>query len=386
MIDSPPPAPAPRTERARLVDVARRVGVTKSVVSRVLNDDPTLTVRPETRERIWAVAQELGYRAHAGARALAGAEARALALLIPDLGNPVYSRIIRGAYRRARAHGYVLLLGEDTTDDAAFEAFPELVEAGRVDGLLIASARPDHPLLGSTRLGRVPHVFVNREVPGSGRNVGMDLAAASATAVRHLHALGHRHIGLVSGPEDLQPAQARTAGFVDAMATLGLDARHVGHGPFDEQGGAAATERLLRDVRDLTALYACTLPQAVGAMHAVRSAGLRIPEDVSVVAYDDLPLADYLDPPRTTIAMPLLELGAAAVDAVLRQLGGGPPADIVVPTHPVVVERRSTGRPDGRRSRTTGPPGAAVDQARPGPAAVPTALEPGAQAAPDGAG
>ncbi len=348
MIDSPPPAPVPRAERARLVDVARRVGVTKSVVSRVLNDDPTLTVRPETRERIWAVAQELGYRPHAGARALAGAEARALALLIPDLGNPVYSRIIRGAYRRARAHGFVVLLGEDTSDDAAAEAFPDLVEAGRVDGLLIASARPDHPLLGSARLRRVPHVFVNREVPGSGRNVAMDLGAASATAVQHLHALGHRHIGLVSGPEDLQPAQARTAGFVEAMATLGLDAQHVGHGPFDEQGGAAATERLLRDVPGLTALYACTLPQAVGAMHAVRSAGLRIPEDVSVVAYDDLPLADYLDPPLTTIAMPLLELGAAAVDAVLRQLGGGPPADVVVPTHPVVVERRSTGRPEAR--------------------------------------
>ncbi len=348
MTDPRPPAPAPRPGRARLVDVAREVGVTKSVASRVLNDDPTLTVRPETRRRIRAVAEELGYRAHAGARALAGAEARALALLIPDLGNPVYSRIIRGAYRRAREHGYVVLLAEDSTDDAADEAFPELVEAGRVDGLLIASARADHPLLASPRLSRVPHVFVNREVPGSGRNVGMDIAAASATAVRHLHALGHRRIGLVSGPEDLQPAHARTAGFVEAMAALGLDARHIGRGPFDEQGGAAAAGHLLRDAPDLTALYACTLGQATGAMHAVRSAGLRIPADVSVVAYDDLPLADYLDPPLTTIAMPLLELGAAAVDAVLRQLGGGPPADVVVPTHPAVVERRSTARPRSR--------------------------------------
>ncbi len=343
----------PLTERARLVDVAQRVGVTKSVVSRVLNDDPTLTVRPETRSRIRAAAQELGYRAHAGARALAGSEARALALLIPDLSNPVSSRIIRGAYRRAREHGYVVLLAEDSTDDAAGDAFPELVEAGRVDGLLIASARPDHPLLGSERLGRVPHVFVNREVAGSGRNVGMDLAAASGTAVRHLHALGHRRIGLVSGPEDLQPAQARTAGFVEAMTALGLDPRHIGRGPFDEQGGAAAAERLLRAVPELTALYASTLGQAVGAMHAVRSLGLRIPEDVSVVAYDDLPLADYLDPPLTTIGMPLQELGAAAVDAVLRQLGGGASADVVVPTRPVVLQRRSTGPP--RSGEPAGP-------------------------------
>jgi DNA-binding LacI/PurR family transcriptional regulator len=356
VIDPPPPEPTPHPERARLIDIAREVGVTKSVVSRVLNDDPTLTVRPETRSRIRAVAQQLGYRAHAGAKALAGAETGALALLIPDLGNPVYSRIIRGAYRRAREHGYVVLLAEDTTDDAADDAFPELVEAGRVDGLLIASARPDHPLLASPRLSRVPHVFVNREVPGSGRNIGMDLAAASAAAVRHLHALGHRRIGLVSGPAELQPARARAAGFTATMRELGLDPSAVARGSFDERGGAAATEELLGGNPGLTALYASTLGQAVGTLHAVRSLGLRIPEDVSVVAYDDLPLADHLDPPLTTIGMPLLELGAAAVDAVLRQLNGEPPADVVVPTRPVVVERRSTARPAGGQRAGSGEP------------------------------
>ena len=152
-------------ERVRLVDVAAACGVTKSVVSRVLNNDPTLNVRPETRQRILAAAQRLGYRAHAGARALAGSRARALALLIPDLSNPVYSRIIRGAYRRAREHGYVMLLAEDTAEDEADESFADLVEEGRVDGLLIASARPAHRLLSSARLARLPHVFVNREIP-----------------------------------------------------------------------------------------------------------------------------------------------------------------------------------------------------------------------------
>ena len=184
----------PARERVRLVDVALACGVTKSVASRALNGDPSLTIRPATRLRILAAARELGYRPHAGARALAGARTRALALLIPDLSNPVYSRIVRGAYRRARERGYVMLLVEDTPTDGADETFADLVEEGRVDGLLIASARPDHRLLASARLDRLPHVFVNREMPGSGRNVGMDLAEASATAVRHLHAArAHRH-------------------------------------------------------------------------------------------------------------------------------------------------------------------------------------------------
>jgi DNA-binding LacI/PurR family transcriptional regulator len=349
-------AQPPGRQRVRLVDVATASGVTKSVASRVLNADPTLNVRPKTRDRVLAAARELGYQPHAGARALAGAESRALALLIPDLTNPVYSRIIRGAYEQAHRHGYVLLLAEDTANQQADESFTELVETGRVDGLLIASARPAHPLIGSPRLARVPHVFVNREVPGSGRNVGMDLPAASATAVRYLHDLGHRTIGMVSGPSELEPARARTAGYVAEMTSLGLDPNAVAHGAFSEQGGAEAATELLNSNPSLTAIYASTLGQAVGVLHAARAHGRRIPGDLSVIAYDDLPLADYLAPPLTTIAMPLLELGAAAVTAVLAQLGGQPPRDIRVNTVPTVIERGSSWPPRRKeRHRAAGP-------------------------------
>lgn len=330
--------------RVRLVDVATKAGVTKSVASRVLTSDSTLNVRPETRERVLEAARVLGYRAHAGARALAGAEARALALLVPDLSNPVYTRIIRGAYRRARQQGYVVLLAEDMADEGPDEVFAELVESGRVDGLLIASARPGHTLLSSGRLQELPHVFVNREVSGSGHNVTMDLAKASATAVGHLYGLGHRRIGLVSGPLELSPAQARERGFVEAMNELGLDSSIIEREPFTEEGGANAAGRLLDSHRDITAIYASTLPQAVGALHGMRRRGCRVPDDVSLIAYDDLPLADYLDPPITTVAMPLIELGAAAVDSVVAQLRGEPAHDTLVQTHPKVVERLSVKR------------------------------------------
>jgi DNA-binding LacI/PurR family transcriptional regulator len=336
--------PSTPLRRVRLVDVATEAGVTKSVASRVLNGDPTLNVRDDTRRRVIEAAMALGYRPHAGARALAGAETRALALLVPDLDNPVYTRIIRGAYQCARNHGYVVLLAEDSGqgDD---EAFAELVETGRVDALLIASARPGHQLVATGRLGELPHVFLNRKVRGTERNVTMDLEGASALAVRYLHELGHRHIGLISGPPDLSPARAREEGFLSGMRNLGLDASVIETSPFTEEGGAAAAHSLLDQYQELTAIYASTFPQAIGVLRSARERGLNVPEDLSVISYDDLPLAGFLTPPLTTIAMPLLELGAAAVDAALDQLHGHPPRDVIVPTKPEVIIRNSTGSP-----------------------------------------
>lgn len=335
----------PRGPRVRLVDVAGLAGVTKSVASRVLNEDPTLNVRPGTRSRVLDAAAVLGYRPHAGARALAGAETRALALLIPDLSNPVYSRIIRGAYLRARELGYMVLLAEDTQADAADESFVQLVETGRVDGLLIASARPDHALLSSARLAKVPHVFVNRIMPGSHRNVDMDMAAVSSVAVSHLHGYGHTRIGLVAGPKDLEPARTRERSFTERMRALELKGNAIARNTLTEQGGAAATHKLLTRHPELTAIFASTLSQAVGSLHAIRALGLRVPTDISVLGYDDLPLADYLDPPLTTIAMPLAELGAAAVHAVVQQILGEPPCDVTIAIPPSVVERRSVAGP-----------------------------------------
>ncbi|WP_084963929.1 LacI family DNA-binding transcriptional regulator [Thermoactinospora rubra] len=328
--------------RTRLEDVAARAGVTKSIASRVLNDDPTVSVRPETRERIIQAAVELGYRAHAGARALAGAEARALALLIPDLTNLTYSRIVRGAFQRAREHGYVLLIAEDTGDLATDTSFTDLVSAGRVDGLIVASAKPGDPIVGLLAGRRVPHVFVNRAIPGSGRNVTMDVAAASREAVGHLAGLGHRRIGHVAGPAGIVPALDREAAFLQACRDAGVEACPVQRAEISEEGGYRAALRLLRRHRTVSAVYASTFTQAIGVLRALRELGREVPGDVSVVAFDDLPQADYVDPPLTTVAMPLVELGAAAVDALIGQLRGGAPADVVLAAHPALMLRAST--------------------------------------------
>ncbi|MCB5280781.1 LacI family DNA-binding transcriptional regulator [Arthrobacter sp. ES1] len=328
--------------RSRLVDVAELAGVTKSVASRVLNNDPTLSVRKETRLRVIESASRLGYQPHAGARALAGSRTRALALLIPDLTNPVYSRITRGAYQQARLRGYALLLAEDSEDDGVDETFADLVASGRVDGLLIASARPDHPLLRILPETDISHVFVNRPVEGSGRNVTMDFEASSACAVEHLRKLGHRRIGHVSGPAALAPSQLRRDGFLSAARSAKLPHPAVESGEFNEKGGYTATRRLLAGHPEITGIFTSTLNQAIGALHALREAHVSVPGQMSVISYDDLPLAGYLDPPLTTIAMPLDELGRASVDAVCAQLDGEKPQNIYVPTAPQVVVRQST--------------------------------------------
>jgi len=334
----------PGSPRKRLEDVAKSAGVSKSIASRVLNADPGLLVRPETRARVVEAAERLNYRPHAAARGLKRAETGALGFLVPPLTNPVYLRIIRGAFRRALERDFVVLLVEDVDPVQAEEISSRLVQTGRIDGLVVASAQPGHPLVDTLRRRRIPHVFVNRGVPRSRRNVVIDEARASTAALDHLVDLGHDRIGHVAGPQELDTARRRTAGFVKSAGARGL-AVEVEEADFGEAGGAEAARRLLERAPHLTALYTSTLSQAVGVYHAAWELGLEVPRDLSLVGYDDMPLAEYLRPPLTTVRTPLGELGAAAVDALVDQLLGGDPRNVVVDAGPEVVVRASTGRP-----------------------------------------
>lgn len=331
--------------RATLQDVAREAAVSKSIASRVLNGAPALSVRPETRSRVVHAASRLGYRPHHAARGLRRAQTGALGLLVPDLAMPVYARIVRGAFTRALERDVAVLLLEDQQPEDSLPTVTRLVQQGRIDGLIVASARPGHRLLEPLREGLVSHVFVNRGVAGSDANVTMNDAQASAAAVDHLVELGHRHIGHVAGPLSVDPGRRRAAGFAERARDHGLDPSCVVESAFTEQGGLAAADELLRRHPELTAVYASSLSQAVGVLDAAWRADLRVPADLSVVTYDDMPLAEHLRPPLTTISMPLAELGAAAVDAVLDQLEGSPRRSVVIERAPQVVVRESTAPP-----------------------------------------
>ena len=199
----------------RLEDVAEAAGVHVSTASRVLNGGSEAAVRPETRLRIEEAATRLRYRPNAMARGLKLASAGALGLLVPSLRNPVYSAIIRGAFDRAWERDFVVLLAEDLGASSAQQAYERLVEEGRIDGLLIASARPGSPLFDHLVDDPIPCVFVNRRHLGSGRNAAMREEDAGRLAAEHLLGLGHTRLAHISGPEELDTARRRADGFVD---------------------------------------------------------------------------------------------------------------------------------------------------------------------------
>jgi DNA-binding LacI/PurR family transcriptional regulator len=326
-----------------LVDVARAAGVHPSTVSRVLHDADRAAVRPETRERIMAAARELRYRPNALARGLKTAATATFGMLVPSLRNPVYAEIVRGAVAEAARRGYVIVLAEDDSS-VTEQAWDRLVEEGRIDGILVASAAPGNPILRLVAGCRVPYVFVNRRVPGSGRNVYMREGDAGRIAAEHLVGLGHVALAQIAGPLGLDTASRRAAGFSDATVSAGLELPALVEAPFEERGGFDAMGRLLLSRRP-TGVYVSNLNQAIGALACVRRMGVRVPEEMSLITYDDDPLAEFLEVPLTAIRMPLGELGAAAIGSLAAQIDGDAPRDLEVTTAPELVLRASTAPP-----------------------------------------
>lgn len=332
---------------ARLGDVARAAGVHVSTASRVLNGTPGISIRPETRERIFDVARELAYRPNAIGRSLKTSTTGALGLLVPSLRNPVLSAIVRGAFERAWERGFVLMVAEDTSESAAQGAYERLVAEGRIDGLLVTSARPDSPALDRFVNSAVPTVFLNRRHASSNRNVVMRDEDAGAMAAEHLLGYGHTRLAHLAGPAEFDTAQRRLEGFAGAARAAAVAEPEVAHAEFDERAGFAAMQELLAREPRPTAVFVSNINQLVGALAGARALGLRVPAEVSVVAYDDDPVAEFLDPPVTTIRMPLFELGVRGVDALIDQFEGGAPRDIVLQTPPELVARSSVAPPPG---------------------------------------
>jgi LacI family transcriptional regulator len=317
-----------------------------SIASRVLNDDPTVSIRPETRKRILTAARELDYRPNAFARGLKLARTMTFGMVIPNLAYPVNAEIIRGAERRAAAAGYVILLADAEEFEQAGEAFQRLLLERRVDGLLIASGGGADVLDRLQQQG-LPFVLVNRRVPTVGPSVTADDALGMRMAVEHLVELGHSRIGHIAGPSDADTAQRRLAGFRYGLRAHGLRPapNAVVEASLDEQAGYDAMRQLLELRARPTAVTVWSIAAAVGALAAARDEGVAVPEELSVVAFHDVPMAGYLDPPLTTIRMPLWEMAERSVECLLRLVDGEQVEDVVIATKPVLVERRSTAPP-----------------------------------------
>lgn len=338
--------PTSQRERPRLVDVAAECGVTVSIVSRVLNGDPTVSARPETRERIFAAAQKLAYVPNGFARGLRRSRTMTIGVVLPNLAYAVNAELIRGAERRAGEAGYVVLVADAAEFGPTSTAYQRLLLEGRVDGLLIGSATTGEGSPTGVSAFPLPVVLVNRRADNSGVSVLVDDAHGVGLAVDHLVGLGHTDIAYITGPRDADTALRRRSGFLARMGHHALpapDGRMI-ETTFTEAGGFEAMERLLAGRAPPTAVVAASFATAVGGMSAVAAAGLRVPDDVSLVGFHDPSVAAYLNPPLSTIRMPLAEMAEAAVEMLIRLIEGKDVEDTVIRSPaPVLIERASTG-------------------------------------------
>lgn len=317
--------------KATIADVAAHARVDRSVVSRVLSQDPQLNIRDETRERVLGAVAALNYRPNAIARSLRTLRASAYGLIIPDFANPIYAAIIKGAEMAAASRGCLLLTGSLTDGGFGIERYIDLLTQGRVDGLLVAGAETmsaEMTLLNSLNL---PWLLLNRRFAQSHRYVILDDERAGWIAVEHLVALGHRRIAHLAGPSYADTGQRRRAGYIAAMAAAGLqwDKAWIAEADYTPTGGAAAMRSLLGLRTRPTAVFVANVASAIGAMSEARRVGLQIPDDLSLVAVHDLSLAEYLAPPLTTIRMPLEDLGRRGVELLATAAATDPIQEVV---------------------------------------------------------
>jgi LacI family transcriptional regulator len=335
---------------ATLSDVAQLAGVSISAVSRVLSNAPETRVSAATRERIEASARTLEYRPNFAGRALKSSRSFAVALVVPDLTNAVFTELMEGVEEEALDRNYMVLLGRAEDMQPGGEMIAKLTGEGRVDGVLIQ--------LGDTIVAdevqrllesRAPVVFINSLEPTNVGAVTLQDELGAQMATRHLIELGHRRIGLVGGVPGAYTAGRRAAGFHAALLEAGLpvEPRYETSLGFTPPSGREALRALMATTPPPTALFVANVNAAIGVLAEARTLGVRIPEDLSVVAMHDAWTAENTWPPLTTVRMPLRELGKTAMRQLITRLEGvDDRRDVVVSDPaPVLVVRESTTSP-----------------------------------------
>ena len=287
----------------------------------------------------------MGYIPNPAAASLKTARTSSLGIVLPNLFNPGGAVIAQGAGAQAAAAGYLLLVATGS----ARECLP-LLES-RVDGILVASATSEPGALPDATAVHVPLLLVNRHEPGPFVGIVVDDEAAARIATEYLLSLGHVDLGHVAGPRQTDTSRRRRAGFEFALTHRSLPVRTewIAEGPYDEGGGYNAASVILSQDPRPTALLVSNLLATVGVLAAARRLNIDVPGDLSLITFDDVALAMYLDPPITTVRLPLLDLGRQAVSVIVGMIGGAGPEDIVVDSPPEVVLRQSCAPPRTRR-------------------------------------
>lgn len=303
-----------------MADVARQAGVSMMTVSRVVNGKEGTS--DATRQHVQEIIDQLGYRPSGIARSLATKSTGTIGLVVPDNANPFFSEVARGVEQVAYEEGYSVFLCNTDEDPQRERNILDSLEENRVDGIVLCSSRLDDEAL-AVALARFPAVLVNRQVNTPDIcTVLVDDVAGARLATRHLLDAGHRQIGMLAGPETSFSSHQRIHGFFSTLESAGLpaDSSQIVHCPPTVEGGLEIAVSLLSAQPDLNALFCYNDLVAVGALQACAQFGRRVPDDIVIVGYDDIPLAALVTPALTTCHIPRHQLGKEAMRLLLDHI------------------------------------------------------------------
>ena len=338
-----------RVSAPTLRDVAQMAGVHPATASRALNPQTRPLVNADTARKVLRAAESIGYQPNPIARSLKTARSSTVGLVIPDLTNPLFPPIVRGIEDVLALVGYSAWIVNTDNDPAREETQVESLRSRQVEGLIIATARREHPLLVRLHRMGVRMVLVNRRVDGLELpSVTADDDAGISMAVTHLAALGHTRIAHLAGPQQTSTGVARARAFRHAVRDLGLDddpALIVECGYWSETEGAQALRRLLDAGTRCTAVVAGNDLIALGCYDVFAERGMRCPDDLSVVGFNDMPFLDKMNPPLTTVSIPHYELGSEAGRLLLDTIDDPERVPRSVLLTPSLVVRASTAPP-----------------------------------------
>lgn len=337
-------------ERMDIRTIARLANVSIATVSRTINRVPT--VNPKIAKRVWEVIEELDYFPNTQARALVSGRSWILGLIVSEITNPFFPELIQGFEDIAVEHGYEILVSSTNYDPKRMSHCIRRMLERKVDGVAVMTFGIEAPLLDQLAQRKVPLVFVDVGPDGPGINVlKVDYHHGIRQGVQHLAALGHRNIAFVRGPEGLHSAQSRLDAFLESLRECGIAPNPAWILPGDHtlEGGMAAMQQLLTEKNMPTAVMCSNDMTAIGVLHTMYRAGLRVPDDLSVIGFDNIHIAEVTIPPLTTVQMSRFDLAKAAVTA-LRACAEGTEKSVQKHEYNIqtdLVVRESTGFPRG---------------------------------------
>lgn len=335
----------PEKKTARLSDVARLSQVSSGLVSRIINKDPKLKIRDETRRRVHEAIEMLNYAPDASARALRNSRSGLLGFVLHHVNDPVYEDMVVAAQSAATTYGYSLILVDALGLEERREVFRQLVHGRRVDGLLVQSGFGQNRFDVNEFARVLPSVVFNSGPSAHVRTVRLDDIRACRMATEHLIDQGHTAIGFVAGVGST--SERRYQGYVEAMKRAGLDPLPQVLGGWGSDESHSAVREYYSHGGNATGLIAVTSTVALGVHSGILSSGLSIPGDVSLVGVHDTQVAKHLNPTLTTVSLPMAKLGAAAVSILIEQIESeGVGEYVITDPEPQIIVRNSTSTPE----------------------------------------